>query len=120
MGSEVTAAANVFVGAGADVSSSSAQYAIAIGYGTVALPHQTVIGTRQTTNTTIPGGTLTVASTITATNGYYFPQQSSAPTAASIGGTVGSVTNHLMLNVNGLLIDYWSDGTTLYSKQLAP
>jgi (2Fe-2S) ferredoxin len=115
-----TGAANVFVGAGADVSSSSAEYAIAIGYGTVALPYQTVIGTSQTTNTTIPGGTLTVGSTISATNGYYFPQQSSAPTAASIGGTVGSVTNHLMLNVNGLLIDYWSDGTTLYSKQLAP
>ena len=115
-----TGAANVFVGAGADVSSSSAEYAIAIGYGTVALPYQTVIGTGQTTNTTIPGGTLTVGSTISATNGYYFPQQSSAPTAASIGGTVGSVTNHLMLNVNGLLIDYWSDGATLYSKQLAP
>lgn len=57
---------------------------------------------------------------ITATNGYYLPQMSAAPTAASIGGSVGSVTNHLLKNVNGALIDYYSDGTTLWSKQLAP
>jgi hypothetical protein len=46
--------------------------------------------------------------------------QTTAPTAAQIGGVVGSVTNHLMVNVGGALIDYWSDGTTLYSRRLAP
>lgn len=43
-----------------------------------------------------------------------------APLAATIGGSVGSVTNHMLLNVGGKLMDYWSDGTSLYSKQLAP
>ena len=58
---------------------------------------------------------------ITATNGaYYLQGTNTAPTAAQIGGTVGSVTNHLIKNVGGALIDYWSDGTTLWSKQLAP
>jgi hypothetical protein len=47
-------------------------------------------------------------------------QESLTPSAASIGGTVGSVTNHVMKNVNGALVDYWSDGTTVWSKQLAP
>ena len=51
--------------------------------------------------------------------GIHFSQQS-APTAAAIGGTVGSVTNHVLLNVNGALTAYWSDGTTLWSKILAP
>jgi lysophospholipase L1-like esterase len=60
------------------------------------------------------------AGTVTATNGCYFPMITTAPTAASLGGRVGSVTNHQVANVNGLLIDYWSDGVTLYSKQLAP
>lgn len=66
-------------------------------------------------------GTAAVKGTVTATNGFYFPQgTNTAPTAANIGGTVGSVTNHLMKNVGGVLIDYWSDGTTLWSKVLAP
>jgi hypothetical protein len=56
----------------------------------------------------------------TAVAGCGFPMQTTAPTAAQIGGVVGSVTNHLMVNVGGALIDYWSDGTTLYSRQLAP
>jgi hypothetical protein len=54
------------------------------------------------------------------TNGVQYLQQASAPTASDVGGTVGSVTNHLIRNVNGQLIDYWADGTTLNSKTLAP
>lgn len=54
-----------------------------------------------------------------ATNGYWFTNQAT-PTAAQIGGTVGSRTNHMLKNVGSALIDYWSDGTTVYSKQLAP
>jgi len=66
-------------------------------------------------------GDIRSSSIITATNGFYFPQDANiAPTAAFIGGTVGSVTNHLLKNVGGSLIDYWSDGTTLWSKQIAP
>jgi hypothetical protein len=49
-----------------------------------------------------------------------FIQQASAALAADIGGTVGSVTNSMIRNVNGATVLYWSDGTTLYSKQLAP
>lgn len=48
------------------------------------------------------------------------PQNATAPTAAQIGGVVGSVTNHAIVNINGALMDYWSDGTTLWSKQIAP
>jgi lysophospholipase L1-like esterase len=59
------------------------------------------------------------SSSITA-NTVHFPMNVATPTATSIGGVVGSVTNHLMLNVHGRLMDYWSDGTTLYSKQIAP
>jgi hypothetical protein len=62
----------------------------------------------------VTGGVVTIG------GGLRYPQQSAAPTAASIGGTVGSVTNHLIMNVNGQLTDYWSDGKTLYSKRLAP
>lgn len=40
-----------------------------------------------------------------------------APAAADIGG---SPTNFVILNVGGALKTYWSDGVTLYSKQLAP
>lgn len=43
-----------------------------------------------------------------------------APTPQQIGGTVGIITNHLLKNVNGSLIDYYSDGTTLWTKQLVP
>ncbi|MES2367007.1 MAG: hypothetical protein V4563_14120 [Pseudomonadota bacterium] len=53
-------------------------------------------------------------------NAYSYPMTTVAPTAALIGGTVGSVTNHMLKNVNGALTDYWSDGTTLYSKVLGP
>ena len=52
--------------------------------------------------------------------GGVYLKAATAPTAATIGGSVGSVTNHLLMNVGGSLIDYWSDGTTLYSKRLAP
>lgn len=54
------------------------------------------------------------------TNGLIFLQHASAPTAGEIGGTVGAITNHLTRNVTGKLTNYWSDGTTLWSKQLAP
>lgn len=60
-------------------------------------------------------------SVIYVTNGFSYLQKSSAPTVSDIGGTVGSVTNHLIINVNGVLYDYWSDGVTLYGpKQLSP
>ena len=55
------------------------------------------------------------------TNGGYFTQGANiVPTAAEIGGTVGSVTNQLLRNVGGSLMGYWSDGTTLWSKRLLP
>jgi hypothetical protein len=54
------------------------------------------------------------------TNGVIFLQHASAPTAGDIGGTVGVTTNHLIRNVMGNLTNYWSDGTTLWSKRLAP
>ena len=54
------------------------------------------------------------------TNGVQYLQAASAPTASDIGGTVGSITNHLIRNVNGQLIDYWSDGVTVHNKTLAP
>lgn len=66
-------------------------------------------------------GTVSISSIVSATNGVFFVQgTNTAPTAAFIGGTVGSKTNHLLKCVGGGLIDYWSDGTTLWSKQLAP
>lgn len=66
-------------------------------------------------------GNVIVSGIFSATNGLFLPQgTNTAPTAAIIGGTVGSVTNHLIKNVGGGLIDYWSDGATLWSKQLAP
>jgi hypothetical protein len=49
-----------------------------------------------------------------------FIQYASAPSAAQIGGAVGVSTNHQLWNVNGALVDYWSDGENSYSKQLAP
>ena len=49
-----------------------------------------------------------------------YPQTASAPTAASIGGTVGSVTNHVLVNIGGALTDYYSDGATVWSQQLVP
>lgn len=64
-------------------------------------------------------GNLWVGGTVLSTNGYWFTNQS-APTAGQVGGTVGSRTNHMLKSVGSALIDYWSDGTTLYSKQLAP
>jgi hypothetical protein len=77
-------------------------------------------GTAFFTNNVAIKQTLTVGSTLWPSNGVAFAQQSSTPNAATIGGVSGSVTNHLLLNRNGLLIDFWSDGTTVYSKQLAP
>lgn len=44
---------------------------------------------------------------------------SSVPTASQIGGS-GTQTNHLLVNFNGVLVDYWANGTTVWSKQLAP
>lgn len=64
-------------------------------------------------------GTQGAVTNLTA-GGVRFPQLPTAPTAAQIGGTVGSVTNHMLVNVGGGLIDYYSDGTTLWSKQLSP
>lgn len=59
--------------------------------------------------------------TIYVTNGFVYLQKTSPPLASDIGGTVGSVTNHEVININGILYDYWSDGTTLYGpKQLSP
>ena len=57
---------------------------------------------------------------VTASLGTIYPQQASAPAAATIGGTVGSLTNHILVNVGGKLTDYWSDGATVWSKQLGP
>lgn len=55
------------------------------------------------------------------TNGIVYLQKASAPTAATIGGTVGSVTNYIVTDKSGILNVYWSDGTTLYGpKQIAP
>lgn len=56
----------------------------------------------------------------TVTNGIQYLQRDTAPTAADVGGSVGVSTNYFVRNVNGQLISYWSDGTTLYSKVLAP
>jgi len=64
--------------------------------------------------------TLIISNKIYFTNGMVFLQQNSAPVASDIGGTVGSVTNHLIRNVLGNLYDYYSDGTTLWTTQLAP
>jgi hypothetical protein len=59
--------------------------------------------------------------TTTATNGFRLPQASAFPTAAVIGGVVGSVTNHMLVNKGGILYDCWSDGTTAYTpKALSP
>lgn len=60
------------------------------------------------------------AATAYLTNGLVNLQKSSAPVAGDIGGTVGSVTNYMIVNKDGTLIAYWSDGTTLYSKTLSP
>jgi hypothetical protein len=82
-------------------------------------------GTAQTITLSTSGdlglaGSIQASGTITATNGFYHPQVGASPTANAIGGTVGSVTNHLLLNRNGTLTDYWSDGASLWSKQIAP
>ena len=53
-------------------------------------------------------------------SGISYPQTASAPTATSIGGTVGSVTNHMLVNLGGALTDYYSDGATVWSQQLVP
>ena len=49
-----------------------------------------------------------------------YPQTATPPTAASIGGAVGSATNHMLVNVGGALTDYYSDGATVWSLQLVP
>jgi len=51
-------------------------------------------------------------------NGGIFIQNASAPTAAIIGGTVGSVTNYMIINLKGALMKYWSDGSSLYSQEI--
>jgi len=56
----------------------------------------------------------------TVTNGVEWLQQTTTPAAADIGGTVGSVTNHVLVNYNGALYDYYSDGTTVWNKKLSP
>ena len=67
----------------------------------------------------VTNGNLFITGYAVATNGFKF-YSNTAPTAASIGGTVGAKTNHLVQNVGGNLVDYYSDGTTLWSKQLVP
>ena len=62
-------------------------------------------------------GNVTVTPLITATTGERFLMQT-APTAAQIGGTVSSVTNIVIANVHGILMKYWSDGTTLWSQEI--
>jgi hypothetical protein len=65
-------------------------------------------------------GDVSLTGSLTATNGFWYPQgTNTAPSAALVGGD-STHTNHLLKNVGGGLIDYWSDGTTVYSKQLAP
>lgn len=58
------------------------------------------------------------SSTLYLTNGFTFFQKSNDLTAAQIGGTVGSVTNIAIINVNGALMKEWSDGTTLYKQEI--
>ncbi len=53
-------------------------------------------------------------------NAIGFSQVASPPSAYEIGGTPGSATNHLLRNVGGVMFDFWSDGTAVYSKQIAP
>jgi len=59
-------------------------------------------------------------STGITTNGLIFLSRSSLPSASDVGGTIGSITNYLMTVTNGITTVFWSDGTTLYSKQIAP
>jgi len=104
--------ANICIGAFVDLPLSTGSGQLNIGnliQGTGAYNSQNT-----SSSNIVTGGVVTIG------GGLRYPQQHAAPTAASIGGTVGSVTNHLMMNVNGLLMDYWSDGKTLYSKRLAP
>lgn len=42
------------------------------------------------------------------------------PTIAQFGTVAAGTTNHMLYPLDGALYDYWTDGTTLYSKQLAP
>ena len=113
---------NIVLGAFVDLPSNAGSGQLNIGnliFG-AGLYNDTVMSSAPVSGTVQINGDLSASGKMTPTNGVCFPMATSAPTAASIGGTQGSVTNHLMLNVNGLLMDYWSDGTTLYSKQLAP
>jgi len=57
---------------------------------------------------------------VCVSNNLIFIQQNTAPIAGDIGGSVGSVTNCVIRNVNGILNGYYSDGVTLWTKQLAP
>lgn len=66
-------------------------------------------------------GRVGIGGIVTPTNGVVYPQPgNSAPLAGDIGGSAGSSTNHMLRNVGGSLIDYWSDGSTVWSKQIAP
>jgi len=58
--------------------------------------------------------------TLYTTNGFLLQQKASPPEVSTIGGSVGSITNGFLLNYNGKIYMYWSDGNTLYSKQLIP
>ena len=52
---------------------------------------------------------------------FTFLQKSNAPTASDIGGGISvGYTNYMDRNVNGIRLTFWTDGTTVYSKQLAP
>ena len=70
----------------------------------------------------VPNGPDRYAYSATASDARYAPiilTPAAAPSAALINAT-GVGTNHLLRSVSGALMDYWSDGTNLYSKQLAP
>ena len=80
----------------------------------------TLSGTLNVSNMTIgsiTGDALSI-STTSVSNGVVYLQRSSAPTAADIGGAVGTTTNYMILNLNGALMKYWSDGTTLWSQEI--
>ena len=59
------------------------------------------------------------AGVVSVNGGQLFSQQTLTPTVALVGGGNGK-TNFLTMNVNGALICYWSNGTNLWSKQIAP
>lgn len=74
---------------------------------------------------TLINGNLTVSNAVNAVN-FAHPNTTSTVTSndfASVFGINSStiVTNHLMKNLNGALVDYWTtNGSQIWSKQLAP